>query len=115
MNEPNDNFLKIADLLPLALILCGYILTRTGIDNYAITMHIGFICYGLLGLITLPRLGYHKKFSLRLLKVFVQPLIVILAVMNILWAGTFIAIVVLILCDRLILRPSVIGSPESSE
>jgi hypothetical protein len=105
--EQNDDFRdKLADWLPVVLIIGGLGLTKFGIDKYALTMNIGFFAHGVLGLIDSVKRSYHRGISIRYLKIATQIMIAVLAIDNLIRPGSFYFLLLLILLDKLILIPS---------
>lgn len=96
-------FQNINDWAPLILIFCGLGLTWLEIDTYAIVINLGFIAYGILGLVDSFKKGYHKHLSLRLVKTLGQLTITILAIYNFITPIGLMFFLLLILSDRIIL------------
>jgi uncharacterized membrane protein HdeD (DUF308 family) len=94
----------IFDLLPLILIISGLILNWMELDERALVTYIGFTSYGVLGLIELLKVKKVKRQLLRLLKIVALVLVIFISIISILGNPTyFIALLALVLLDRIIL------------
>jgi len=114
--EEDETRQKIADWVPLILIVGGLGLSWLGIDKRALTLHIGFLAYGTLGLADSIRKKYHAHLSLKTLKIGGQLVITILAIENIISGpSSFLTMLLLILMDKLILIPSRLESGDEEK
>jgi hypothetical protein len=95
----------IYDWLPLLVIVAGIVLNRLGGDSYGLVMYLGFISYGVFGLIEMFRRRKEIKLVGKILKGFALAMVIIIAIISILGDPTnFMALLALVLLDRIILR-----------
>lgn len=104
---------NITDWLPPVLIFTGMALTWMEIDQSFVVMNVGFLAYGILGVIDSIKRKYHTQLSIKLLKMLGQIIITYFAVSNLIGlTREYLLLKLMILLDRMILTPNRI-EPEA--
>ena len=101
--QSQTTFEKIAELLPLVLIALGLALDWLNFAYAGLVLVVGFLLYGVFGVIISVRRKYYKGFSIRLFKLVNDIAIVLLALAFFFGHSTMFYMLMLILLDRLIL------------
>ena len=101
--QSQTTFEKIAELLPLVLIALGLALDWLNFAYASLVLIVGFLLYGVFGVIISVRRKYYKGFSIRLFKLVNDIAIVLLALAFFFGHSTMFYLLMLILLDRLIL------------
>jgi hypothetical protein len=109
---PMQTFLAWA---PHVAVIAGLVVTWISPGELGMTvMYGGFMTYGLLGIWTSIKRRYYLEFSMKLLKLLTQVLILVLAVMPFLSGGmTFVWILMLIVMDNLLFTTARIESNQA--
>ena len=99
----SSSFEKLADWLPLVLIVVGLVLDWLNINFAGLVLIAGFLTYGIFGIAVSVKRKYYKGFSIRFLKLANDCAITLLALGYFIGENTTWYILMLILLDRLIL------------
>ena len=103
-------FEKYADLVPLVLIALGVALEWVNFPYAAPILILGFLLYGVLGVVISIKRKYYRGISIRLFKLVNDVAIIILTGVFLMGENTMVFLLMLILLDRLILIPRSIAN-----
>jgi hypothetical protein len=108
-NEKMSMKTQLLPILPHIFIFGGIVLIWLGLDSNGLVMGLGFIGYGVIGLIESIKKNYYKDGWLKILKCLTQILLVAFAVNYIITGLSFIVLLMLMLLDTLVLTTTRIG------
>jgi len=102
-----NTFQKIAEFLPLVLITLGLAFDWLKVPYAGLILILGFLLYGVFGVIISVKRKYYKGISIRFFKLVNDIAIILLTVAFFYGESTLFYLFMLILLDRLILIPRV--------
>ena len=101
--QSQTTFQKVAELLPLVLIALGLAIDWLNLAYGGLVLIVGFLLYGIFGVIISVRRKYYKGFSIRLFKLVNDIAIILLSLAFFNGKSTIFYLLMLVLLDRLIL------------
>lgn len=105
--QSQNTFQKITEFLPLVLITLGLALDWLEVPYAGLILMLGFLLYGVFGVIISVKRKYYKGISIRFFKLVNDIAIILLTVPFFYGGSTLFYLLMLILLDRLILIPRV--------
>lgn len=103
--KSQNTFEKLTEYLPLALIALGLALDWLKFAYAGLILIVGFLLYGIFGVIISIKRKYYKGITIRFFKLINDIAIILLAVAFFFGQSTIFFLLMLILLDRLILLP----------
>lgn len=103
--KSQNTFEKITEYLPLALIALGLALEWLKFAYAGLILIVGFLLYGIFGVIISIKRKYYKGITIRFFKLINDIAIILLAIALFFGQSTIFFLLMLILLDRLILLP----------